>query len=188
MKVQMKFQKTICIVALITAAVFFLIGLGITTDIYNLYLSEVEGFNVYWDIQPFNSTLIKLAIAMIVLAALLFLTMTHNRRRYYISNYIIIILTTIVFVAVSGYSLINLFIYRSQYLNELALYAEEYKDIASWNKTVRYTESTFWFDINIVIAIITIIVGLLLTGNLIWKTTLMKKEDELLSSKDNINL
>lgn len=188
MKVQMKFQKTICIVTLITAALFFFIGIGLSTDIYNLYLSEIEGFNVYWDIQPFNSTLVRLAIAMIVLAALLFLTMTHNRRRYYISNYVMIILTTVVFIAVSGYSIINLLTFRAQFLNELALYGEEYKELTEWNTSVNYIESTFWFDINIVTAVITIIVGLLLTGNLIWKTTLMKREDQLLSSQDNIDL
>ncbi len=181
MKVQMKFQKIICIVALVTSALFFLIGIGLTTDLYNLYLSEVEGFNVYWDVQPFNSSLVKLAIMLIILAALLFFTMTHNRRRYYISNYIMIGVVVIAFIGVSAYSLINLFTFRAQYLSELKEFGADYKAMTEINKAVKYTESTFWFDINIVIAAITIIVALLLLSNLIWKITLMKKEDELLS-------
>ena len=49
---------------------------------------------------------------------------------------------------------------------------------------VRYTESTFWFDINIIALIIILVVSGLLILNLTWKIVLMVNEAKLLKKSE----
>ena len=96
MKVQMKFQKFICMATVIIAAIAFAISLGLLTDIYciqewaeNIRFGDIDD-NLFKAMQPFNNQLVLSYIAIIVLGVFLFITNTHKRRNYYISNYIII--------------------------------------------------------------------------------------------------
>ena len=43
-----------------------------------------------------------------------------------------------------------------------------------------YTESTFWFDIHYLVFALLLIVAALLVANAVWKTRLMKEEQQLL--------
>ena len=91
-KKQVAFQKIVCFAALIAGALFFVYSLGIMTDLYdtlysmipnpnNLDSAKVSGARIYYDMQPFNRTLLRASIGMIVLACLLFITNTHSRRK-----------------------------------------------------------------------------------------------------------
>ena len=98
-KKQMKLQRIICILALAACVVMFLYSLGLMTDLYSMLYktipdpedpssAKVQGAFIYYDMQSFNSMLLKVSIGMILLSCALFITNTHSRRRYYIGNYI----------------------------------------------------------------------------------------------------
>ena len=103
-KKQMLFQKIICLLVLICAALVFIQSLGLMTDLYDgltraipdstvLEMGtpigpKVAGARILYDMQPFNRNLTKASIVVILLAVLLFVTNTHSRRRYYIGNYV----------------------------------------------------------------------------------------------------
>lgn len=187
MKLQMKISKILCLVVLITCAINFIFSLGLTTDIYHLYLAKsfdalsgvkLSGTGLFKEIQPFNTSFVDACIAMIIVAVFLFVTKTNSRRKYYISNYISTAASVLCNIGVSVWAIINIASYRSRYLNETDFelylkYANEYG--------AKYTESTFWFDINIILLILNIVVTLGLVVNLILKISLMKAEDRLLN-------
>ena len=111
-KKQMKLQRIFCIFALIAAALVFVYSLGMLTDLYdslypmmrnpdNLEETDVPGSIIYYDMQPFNHQLLISSIALILLAALLFVTNTASRRKYYIGNYIATALNVIAEVGVA---------------------------------------------------------------------------------------
>ena len=96
-KKQVAFQKIVCFAALVAGALFFVYSLGIMTDLYdtlysmipnpnNLDSAKVSGARIYYDMQPFNRTLLRCSIGMLLLSCLLFLTNTQSRRKYYIGN------------------------------------------------------------------------------------------------------
>ncbi len=150
----------------------------------NPYTPLFKGAQLYLDIQDFNSAIFYLSIAMIVLAAFLFITATSKRRKYYISNYVATgvcagfdIVASIVIMALNG-------TYRARFVNET--------DFATWaqlNETNRlannmsnaYSESTAMFDVGFVIYILVIAAAALLIFNLFWKLSCEKKEKSLLA-------
>ena len=96
-KKQLTFQRIVCFAALVVGALFFVYSLGILTDLFdmlynqipnpnNLDSEKVKGARIYYSMQPFNRTLLRASIGMIVLSCLLFLTTTHSRRKYYVGN------------------------------------------------------------------------------------------------------
>lgn len=185
MNVQMKFQKITCFVTIIISAFFFLMALGILTDIYYTKFLADYGLEVtlFDDMQPFNRTLVNLAIVAIIAAVFLLVTVTHNRRRYYISNYVATILSSVVNLGVAIYSIINILGFKKEFL---AIDFAKWQEIHQTIDKIKYTKSTFWLDINLIAACLLIGTSILLIANLIWKITLMKKEDKLLSSSENI--
>ncbi len=189
MKLQIKIQKIICILALISGALCFIFAIGITTDIYNLYLTsalkDFDGMEIFNEIQPFNSQLVKVSILMILVAVLLFITNTNKRRNYYISNYVVTALVAATNIIASLWAIKNINIFKIKFKTETDF--KKYFDIYNTNKkilvNVKYTESTFYFDISQATFIISIIISIILVGNLIWKTILMNKEKRLLANK-----
>lgn len=184
MKLQTKVQKIICFLILLSSALSFFVSLGLVTDLYKLSMARdwgVEGVEVFWDIQPFNRLLVQINIVLIVIAVFLFVTRTHDRRRYYISNYIITILVAITNFVTSIWAIINVKNYRYKFVHGV--------DFEAWLSKreiipdLPYTESTFWLDFNIAVRVLLIIMILLLLANLIWKISLMKYEDKLLSGE-----
>ena len=97
-KKQMKCQKAVCLLCMISSVIVFLYALGIMTDLYDslystmmnpadLTQTTVPGSIVYYNMQEFNSVFLKYSIGLILLACLLYITNTHIRRKYYIGNY-----------------------------------------------------------------------------------------------------
>ncbi len=188
-KKQVAFQKIVCFAALIVSALFFLYSLGLMTDLYdtlytmipnpkNLDSAKVAGARIYYDMQPFNRTLLRTSIGMILLACILFITNTHSRRKYYASNVVATVINVAAELAMAVWCHIQVNIFREQYLSTV--------DFASLEKRLArlgtYTDSTFWFDIHYVVCILAVAAAVLLIVNFIWKKKMMQGEKELLAS------
>ena len=190
MKVQMKFQKFICMATVIIAAIAFAISLGLLTDIYciqewaeNIRFGDIDD-NLFKAMQPFNNQLVLSYIAIIVMGVFLFITNTHKRRNYYISNYIIIIVLVVFTIATSALNIYKILQYRAEFLSFDFVKLQEaiQKAQEKYNITTTFTDSTLWLDMNIVASGVVALVSLVLLANLIWKKRLMKGEKYLLSA------
>ena len=188
-KKQLKLQKILCFLALVSSVVIFLYALGIMTDLYDTLYStmrnpadltqtDVQGSIVYYNMQVWNSYFLHWSIGLILLACLLFITNTHIRRRYYIGNYISIaaFAAANIYLAFDAHNYIKLFKYRFMQVDFAALM--EHADL--W-KTY-YTESTFWFDVHYFVFALSIIVSIGLIFCAIWKVRLMKEEKQLIEA------
>lgn len=169
---------------LATSSIAFIFALGLATDTFDLIMATdygVSGVELCDEIQPINRNLVNYMIIIIVLAIFLFITKTHSRRRYYISNYVAVSLFVVVSLGVALWSIITVANFKHRYLTEV--------DFELWYSLrdilqipdFPYSESTLWFDFNIIAAVLIIISSLLLLGNLIWKIMLMRYEDKMLS-------
>ncbi len=197
-KTQLKIQKFTCLAAIIISALVFVYALGIMTDIYdslyqavtiktetgtgNKYASgeKVGGATIYMDMQGFNQKLLIGSIVMIVLGAFLFVTNTSTRRRYYITNYIAIGLYSVVGLALTVYSHIQIQAFRTQFLTTVDF--EGLKEFSDMWGTL-YTESTFAFDIHYLVFGLLVLVIAALIANVVWKLKLMSEEKALLAGK-----
>jgi hypothetical protein len=182
MKLQIKFQKILCIVSILLAAFAFAFSLGISTDIYQLMLAGeygVETGGLYDVVQDFNHNLVFLCIVMILTSTGLFITGTNTRRNYYVSNYVAIILTFLFDTITCIICIKQISSFKATFLTEVDF--EMWALVHEMISEIRFTESTFWFDINTLMLTIIIICNILLVLNLIWKTMLMKKEKALLT-------
>lgn len=182
MKKQMKFQKIVCLVNLITAALAFFLALGLLTDLYNLtFAFTVTGRELYMEMQPFNRLLVKRCIIMIVLAVFLFVTRTQLRRKYYISNYIAISASVLVNIVLSALSIASILECKQRFLTEVDF--ETWAALHEMMDFIPYTESTLWLDLNVAILGLVIASSFLVVVSLIWKIILIKCENKLLSGK-----
>ncbi len=197
-KTQLKIQKFTCLAAIIISALVFVYALGIMTDIYdslyqavtikteagtgNKYASgeKVGGATIYMDMQDFNQKLLIGSIVMIVLGAFLFVTNTSTRRRYYITNYIAIGLYSVVGLALTVYSHIQIQAFRTQFLTTVDF--EGLKEFSDMWGTL-YTESTFAFDIHYLVFGLLVLVIAALIANVVWKLKLVSEEKALLAGK-----
>ena len=187
-KKQMKLQKILCLLAILSSALVFIYSLGIMTDLYDslygtmtdpsdLTKTSVPGSIVYYDMQGFNNTFMKAGLGLILLSCLLFITNTHVRRKYYVGNYVSIALQAVANVAVAVWAPGQILLFRAQFLQvdfeALAKHAKRWKSL--------YTESTFWFDAHYAVFGVLLVVTALLVGNAIWKAVLMKQERALIA-------
>lgn len=189
-KKQLVFQKLVCLLAIIAAAITFVYALGIVTDIYDsMYTTmrdpsdptntKVPGSVIYYDMQPFNATFVTMSIGLILLACLLFLTNTQVRRRYYIGNYVAVSLFSIATLAVTIWSHLQISAFKVQFLTTVDFEAlKSYAD--KWGTL--YTESTFWFDLHYFVGGLAALSVVLLIANVIWKITMMRSEKALLAA------
>lgn len=192
-KKQLVFQRIVCMLMLFASGIVFVYSLGLMTDLYDSLYSTmmnpddylettVEGSIIYYDMQEFNHNLTYVAIGLIFVTLILFITNTHSRRKYYIGNYIAIGLSVVCNVAASVWALIEVFAYKAQYrqidFEQLKFHSE------LWN--TYYTESTFWFDISVVVFGILLVVTVLLFVNLILKLIMMKEEKRLIGSRKDV--
>ena len=178
-------QRVTNFLLLAAAVLVFVYSLGIMTDLYETFKllstypeghrNHVPGSSIFNEMQPFNQELTAAGILLILTAVALFVFNTHNRRKYYIANYITIGVNAIANVAVSIWSLINVFAYRAQFLtidfNRVAEVAEMYDEA--------YTDSTFWFDVSVPVFSILLIATALSIANLVFKLVLMNAEKKL---------
>ena len=188
-KKQMKCQKAVCLLCMISSVIVFLYALGIMTDLYDslystmmnpadLTQTTVPGSIVYYNMQEFNSVFLKYSIGLILLACLLYITNTHIRRKYYIGNYIAAALFVIANVNIAIWAHQYIEAFKAQFLN---VDFEALKKHAELWKTT-YTESTFWFDIHIAVFAIALIASAALVGVVLWKVSLMKEEQKLIEA------
>ncbi len=192
-KKQLVFQRIVCMLMLFASGIVFVYSLGLMTDLYDSLYSTmmnpddylettVEGSIIYYDMQQFNHNLTYVAIGLIFVTLILFITNTHSRRKYYIGNYIAIGLSVVCNVAASVWALLEVFAYKAQYqqidFEQLKFHSE------LWN--TYYTESTFWFDVSVVVFGILLIVTVLLFVNLILKLIMMKEEKRLIGSRKDV--
>ena len=184
-KKQMKCQKAVCLLCMISSVIVFLYALGIMTDLYDslystmmnpadLTQTTVPGSIVYYNMQEFNSVFLKYSIGLILLACLLYITNTHIRRKYYIGNYVAAALFAIANVNIAVWAHPYIEIFKAQFLN---VDFEALKKHAELWKTT-YTESTFWFDIHTAVFAVALIASAALVGVVFWKVSLMKEEQK----------
>ncbi len=188
-KKQLTFQKIVCFVTLAVGALFFVYSLGIMTDLFdtlysmipnpnNLDSAKVDGARIYYDMQPFNRTLLWASLGMIVLSCVLFLTNTHSRRRYYIGNAVATAVNAAAEAIMAVWCHIQVSAFKNQYLSTVD-FAELEKRLS---RRGTYTDSTFWFDIHYLVCFLAIAAAILLIVNFVWKKKLMQGEQELLRS------
>ena len=192
-KKQMRVQKTVCLLAIIAAAVLFVYALGIITDIYDgLYFTmasvkdpmkdpsklKIPGAIIYFEMQEFNSQLVNRSIVLILLACSLFLTNTQVRRKYYIGNFVAIGAYSTAAVALSVWSHQQIEAFKHQYLTTIDF--EKLKEFCDMLDK-EYIESTLWFDLHYVAIGIVLLSVAALVGNMIWKICLMRTESKLLA-------
>lgn len=188
-KKQMKFQKIICYLCLIAAALVFIYSLGIMTDLYDsLYvmipdpedmsMAYVSGAEIYYDMQPFNRNLTKDGIVLILLAAFMLVMNTHVRRKYYIGNYVSIGLMTVGSIASSVWAVAKIMAYKEQFLTTV-----DFETLKMWSEIwgTPYIESTFWFDVSYFVFGILMFTTVLLIVNLIWKIIVTREEAGLIA-------
>ncbi len=199
-KMQMTVQKVICLLSIIASVVAFVYSLGLMTDLYDsLYpamtietmaqkmvhrgLPKGEpypetGFSIYYDMQPFNKTLLLVSIGLILLSCLLFITNTASRRKYYIGNYVAVGLNVAANAAACAWIHAEIAAFRAQYLKvDFA--------VLEWAMTKLkkpFAINTFWFDAHCFVIALMLIVSVLLILNVIWKITLMKEEKKLIEA------
>lgn len=190
---QMKLQRIFCIFALIAAACVFIYSLGMLTDLYdslypmmrnpdNLEETDVPGSIIYYDMQPFNHQLVISAIALILLAVLLFVTSTSSRRKYYAGNYIATCLNVAAEIGVTVWAHLRISAFKSQFINTVDFDSLEMWS-GIWETPALTKESTFWFDIHYLVFALVLAAAALLTVNVIWKRKLMQGEKALLAGK-----
>ena len=179
----MKFQKILTLVLLIFAAVCFVFSLGIATDMYGLYLcsavSYFNGIGLFKEVQSYNNVAVILSIVLVLTSVLPYIFATNKRRLYYVDNYATIGVQAGFFVFYGVYVLINSITYRTRFLTEV--------DFATYKETCetfqfKYSESTFFLDMGIILSILCVVMAGLMIFNLVWKIKIMKQEKELLST------
>lgn len=188
-KKQMTAQKVVCLLSIAASVVVFLYSLGLMTDLYdslyptmmnpnNLMETDVPGSIVYYDMQGFNRTLLKVSIGLILLSCLLFVTNTHSRRKYYIGNYFAVALSAAANIAAAVWAHGQLAAFKAQFLSidfdALQFFSELWE--------TPYIDSTFWFDAHIAVFALTLCVTALLILNALWKMNLMKEEKKLIEA------
>ena len=191
---QLRFQKLICLLCVIAAAVTFVYSLGILTDIYDgLSLAtnpkkptddgKVAGSTIYFRMQPFNTTFVNLSLGLILLAVLLFILNTHVRRRYYIGNYISTVLYSASAVALTVWSHIRIEAFKHEYLTTVDF--EALKELCEM-KNKPFIKSTTMLDLHYAVAVILILAAAALVFNMVWKIKLMKAEKALLTAGEEV--
>ena len=211
-KKQMTFQKIVCMFALVSCVLVFAYSLGLMTDIYDSLYSAfdpelfdpeldldtvpddqlgyygvyVPGADIYYDMQPFNSTFTKVGIMMIVVSLVLFVTNTHSRRKYYIGNYIAVAVVSICNIASILWLWPQIMAFKAQYLGIDFTKLKEFTE-SPRGATARYTDSTFWFDVSYFVFGVVILAVVLLIANLVWKILLMKAEKETVGTRKGVD-
>lgn len=196
-KKQMAFQKIVCMLAMIAAALTFVYSLGISTDLYDalsktilypdydLDYTSVTGSRVYYDMFEFNSAFTKVSIGLIIVTLILFITNTQTRRKYYIGNYIAVGLSVVANILITLWCIPQIMDYKAQYQNNVDF--EALKAFSEdWGTIYIGPEDTFWFDVSYVVFGILILASCLLVINVIWKVIMMKAEKSAIGSRKGV--
>ena len=175
---------------LASSVITFAYSLGIMSDLYESFYysirsvenpsrNPIAGSLIYYDMQGFNKTFLKVGIALILISLILFITNTHVRRKYYIGNVVAVMINVIANISAAIWASGQINTFKDKFLNEVDFQA--FRDYADLMKSY-YTESTFWFDVHIYVFGFGILACLLLVANLIWKFVLMDQEQKLIGT------
>ncbi len=201
-KKQLGFQKIICLLAVIVAALWFVYSLGVCTDIYEALSpairnpqkpekESVPGANLYYEMNGwseeegfetdffFNEELTVHSIQLILVSVLLFVTNTNTRRKYYIANYIAVAAYSGASIAMFAWAHKWLAFYKDKFLTEV-----DFEKLAEWAEmwNYEYTTSTWLLDAHLIVGALNMLVAALLIANVIWKIVLMRGEQKLLQA------
>lgn len=188
-KKQMKMQRIACFLSIAAGALVFLYVLGMMTDLYDMLYTmvpmpddpssvKVAGAMIYYDMQGFNRTFLRVAIALLLASCLLFITNTHTRRKYYIGNYAAIGINAVANVAAAVWAHGQIAAFKTQYLTTVDFAQLERR----LSRAGTYTESTFWFDAHLGVFAFSLLAALLLIVCAAWKVKLMKGESKLIEA------
>ena len=188
-KKQMKMQRIACFLSIAAGALVFLYVLGMMTDLYDMLYTmvpmpddpssvKVAGAMIYYDMQGFNRTFLRVAIALLLASCLLFITNTHTRRKYYIGNYAAIGVNAVANVAAAVWAHGQIAAFKTQYLTTVDFAQLERR----LSRAGTYTESTFWFDAHLGVFAFSLLAVLLLIVCAAWKVKLMKDESKLIEA------
>lgn len=185
----MKFQKILCFVSLILAALVivfsfcFVSGCLYNAKMYSARRGDPLGmYDLSFAAQNVSNTMLIIGIIFLLAVVTLFIMATNTRRKYYITNYISIGLVTVMALVVAIVGIVTL----SNCVAEYSLI-----DWAACQKTIEANplQYTNGYSDNIV----TVYLGYVLCGimvvlaaahalNLVWKIKLMQGEKKLLES------
>lgn len=188
-KKQMKMQRIACFLSIAAGALVFLYVLGMMTDLYDMLYTmvpmpddpssvKVAGAMIYYDMQGFNRTFLRVAIALLLASCLLFITNTHTRRKYYIGNYAAIGVNAVANVAAAVWAHGQIAAFKTQYLTTVDFAQLERR----LSRAGTYTESTFWFDAHLGVFAFSLLAVALLILCAVWKVKLMKDESKLIEA------
>lgn len=198
MKTQMKFQKILALVSLITAALAVVLSLcfcsGVLNGIIN-YSSVKYGYdawgvdNLYTFSQGINNALFIVAIVFLLATVLLYIMGCNKRRNYYTTNYVAIG----VYAAAAFAFVIFMIIVCAMcfvYMGEIDFTAwkefEAEMEIGIGGELV-YSHTRYYSDncatmvLGILLSVVVIAEIVVWILNLVWKIKLMKGEKALLA-------
>ena len=185
-KPQMKFQKLLFTTLLIMSGVVFVYSLGIMTDMYGLYqtqaLGGIPGSQIFYDMQDYNHNMVLISIALIIISCLPYVFASNTRRKYYTGNVVATFVQAAALLGTAAYMIINILKYRTQFLTTVDF---EYYKTVSEAMDFMYSDSTAYFTIGIIIALLLIAGAGALVYNLNWKNKLVKQEDAILRGELN---
>ena len=193
-KKQLKIQKFICLLCIITAALTFVYALGMITDIQEALRgtmrnpmkptqTRVEGSWIYYDMQPFNKQFVNASLVPILLACFLYITNTHSRRKYYFSNYLAVGAYSVATIGLGLWAHQQIEAYAVQYMTTINF--EQLKEYAELMGTP-YLDNTNMLDLHRTVLGIAIVSVVALVGNMIWKIILMRSEKKLLAAGEEV--
>lgn len=175
------------------------------TDPRDHTYSEVEGTQFYYELQSnvtyeevktevdgkivkstvkhktvgYNDELVMLGIGLIVASLFMFITNTHTRRKYYCGNYISTGIIVVSFVGAAIWIAERTGYFLEKFLAVDFEALEKY--CALWKYP--YNDSTLCFDLGYALSGLLVLVAVVALANLIWKITLMRRENKLLNTK-----
>ena len=189
-KKQLKLQKIVCWLCVISAALCFVYALGMITDIHDALIStmrnplkptqtRVDGSWIYYDMQPFNQQFVSRTLVLLLLSCVILLTNTHTRRKYYISNYVAVGVYSVATFGLLSWAHQQIEAFAVQYMTTINF--EELKAFSE-SRGTPYLDNTNMLDLHRVVFALAIISVLALVGNVIWKVVLMRNENKLIKA------
>lgn len=165
-------------------------------------LSKVEGTQFYYELQSnvtyeeiktevdgkvvtqtvkhkdigYNDKLVMVGIGLIIVSLVLFLTNTHVRRKYYIGNYIATGLVAVANIGAAAWLMRESAYFMGKFME---IDFEALKEFCEFWK-YPYNDSTLCFTLGYALSGLLVLVAALAVANLIWKISLMKRENKLL--------
>lgn len=188
-KRQMKLQRIACFLCIAAGALVFLYVLGMMTDLYDMLYTmvpmpddpssvKVAGAMIYYDMQGFNRTFLRVSIGLLLAACLLFITNTHSRRKYYVGNHVAIAVNAVANIAAAVWAHGQIAAFKAQYLTTVDFEQLERR----LSRAGTYTDSTFWFDAHLGVFAFSLLAMALLILCAVWKARLMKNEKKLIEA------